>query len=502
MNNKIKISSEAIKKQKNFWNNCVFVPTDGVEDSWGKRLLDKMAEDKAVQTVRVFSMFEDIVYMDDDGNLAYDFRTSDSRLDYLVEKGFNILIAYACVPPCIALDKNEKTSPSSLGKTRYKGKMLYTSVPKDFKLYENICYEYTKHLIERYGIDVVSKWYLQCHNEPDLVNFFLKDLDREKEKETRVKAYCELYKHFEAGVMRASDKLHIGGPTVAGVRGFLDYFLYYVRDNKLRLDYIAVHNYGGVNPESLYNGTKTISVDNWINYQKIAYMDPIEKCGFSDCELVVDEWGMITCGQKTITQSPPVIARDTEVFSSFYVKLIYSILEKNWDISKMAMCLSGQTEYITEFQGSRSFFTTINYIAKPIYNTFVLAAKLYDNLLTTDNDNDNLFVIPTKNDADQFSVLLTYSSREFKEDIPELTETLTFDTDITGKKVTIWCIDKNTTNPYRMYERLGMNELGDQEIKLLREEAKMKPIAEFVAKESDEIQLKLTPNAVYLVQVI
>ena len=501
MNNTIKISDDVIRQQKNFWNNCVFVPTDGVEDSWGKRILDKMADDNAVQTVRVFSMFEDIVYMDDDGNLAYDFRTSDSRLDYLVEKGFNILIAYACVPPCIALNKNDKTAPSSLGKTRYKGKMLYTSVPKDFKLYENICYEYTKHLIERYGIEVVSTWYLQCHNEPDLIHFFLKDVPM-NEVETRVSSYCELYKHFEAGIMRASDKLRIGGPTIAGVGGFLDYFLNYVRENKLRLDYIALHNYSGVNPPHLNDGSKEISVKRWVDYQQIAYLDVIEKMGFSDCELVMDEWGMVASGHCTIAQCPPIIARDTEIFSSYYVKLIHTILEKNWDISKLMICLSGQTEYVAEFQGSRSFFTTINYIAKPIYNAFVLAAKLYDKLLTTNNNNDNLFVIPTKNDDNQYSVLLTYSSDEFKEDIPELNETLTFDKDITGKKVVIWCIDKETTNPYRLYEKLGMNELGDKEIKVLREEAKLKPIAEFVAKESDEIQLKLTPNAVYLVQVI
>ena len=53
----IKINSEIIKNQKNFWNNCIFHPTDAVEDSWGKRILDRMAKDKSIHTVRVYAMF-------------------------------------------------------------------------------------------------------------------------------------------------------------------------------------------------------------------------------------------------------------------------------------------------------------------------------------------------------------------------------------------------------------------------------------------------------------
>ena len=81
----IKIFNEEIKRQKNFWNNCLFHPTDGVEDPWGKHILDQMAADKAIQTVRIYTMFEDIVYLDGNGNLCYDFSISDLRMDYLLE---------------------------------------------------------------------------------------------------------------------------------------------------------------------------------------------------------------------------------------------------------------------------------------------------------------------------------------------------------------------------------------------------------------------------------
>ena len=67
----IKIFNEVVKKQPNFWNGCLFHPTDAIEDPWGRRILDRMAADGAIKTVRIYSMFEDIVYLDENGNLKY-----------------------------------------------------------------------------------------------------------------------------------------------------------------------------------------------------------------------------------------------------------------------------------------------------------------------------------------------------------------------------------------------------------------------------------------------
>ena len=100
----VTIFNEVIKRQKNFWNNCLFHPTDAVEDDWGRRILDQMAEDKAIQTVRIYTMFEDIVSLDENGNLRYDFTENDVRLDYLLEKGYDLLLAYGAMPDCIARD--------------------------------------------------------------------------------------------------------------------------------------------------------------------------------------------------------------------------------------------------------------------------------------------------------------------------------------------------------------------------------------------------------------
>ena len=491
----IRVCNEITKLQKNFWSHCMFHPTDAVEDPWGKRILDRFAKDRSIHTVRIWAMLEDVAYLDENGEMAYDFRLTDLRLDYLLEKGFNILIAYGMIPECIASKKT--FSAVAKGKTRYKGKMINTSEPTDYQLWEEICYQYTKHLVDRYGIGEVSKWYLQCLNEPDILSFFIPEYTNEQYVE-RVEKYAKLYTSFANGLLRVSDKLHIGGPVLSSVEGFLECFLNFIRESGTRLDYIAVHNYARTFHVPLNNGSKRFDVRNWIEKQE-TYQRIIDQCGFSGTEVVVDEWGMSSMGFFNIEECPEFGKRDTEVYSSYYVKLIHQLIEKNFNLSKILLCLSGQHEMVTEFSGFRNFFS-LNFAPKPIYNAFVLGSKLYEGLTGAEHGVDHLYVIPTRNDNGDYAVLMTYSKHEFEEDLPETVQELVFDDDISEKNVTVYCIDKNTANAYRAYEKLGKPAAPTAEqIQLLKDTGNIKPIAVFPGTE--KINIKLTANSVYLVEV-
>jgi len=124
-------TNKTVKPIRNFWNNIIFHPTDAIEDDWGKRILDAVSEDNAVDTVRIYNMLEDIVTKDENGNLCYDYTLNDYRLDYLISKGFDIYLTYAFMPSCLAQDPNV-TGVCAKGKTRYKGKMIITTPPKDY----------------------------------------------------------------------------------------------------------------------------------------------------------------------------------------------------------------------------------------------------------------------------------------------------------------------------------------------------------------------------------
>ena len=452
----IRIGKDIEKKQGNFWNNALFHPTDAVEDPWGKRILDKIAEDKAARTIRIYAMLEDIVYYDGNGRMCFDFRLSDLRLDYLVDLGYELIIAYGGMPDCISRCTDFKSSNSNRA-TRYKGKMWNTYPPKDAKLWESVCYEYSRHLIERYGIDTVSKWSMQCFNEPDASGFFLSDvIGDEAGTILRCEEYCKMYEAFEHGVRRVSDRVRIGGPTLAHRPAFLPPFLDFVKEKKLKLDYLALHNYG-TSPTKLNDGSAPLCVKNHLIREK-EYVDIIVEKGFGNVEILYDEWGASSHGYHNMEESPSLIFRENEVYAAYYTKLIHTFLRTKYKPSKMLLCLSGQHEMVTDLSGFRNFFT-LNFIKKPIYNAFILASKLGEELLSAEAEDENVFVVPTKKSNGDYAVLLSYSSEYFEEDLCDKQEAVVFDEDISAKTVTVYCIDKNTTNPYRLYERLGMQTL-------------------------------------------
>ena len=484
----ITVNDKVIRQQENFWNGCVFHPTDAVEDPWGKRILDRMARDKAVKMVRIYTMFEDIVYLDENGQLQYDFRINDLRLDYLVKQGYDIMLAYAAVPDCISIP-GAKTN-NSKNKTRYKGKLFNSMPPKDYRLWEEVCYEYTKHIVERYGIDTVSRWYLHCFNEPDIAAFFLAEADKE-DWQARLNAYCPLYEHFVRGILRVSEKLHLGGPALAWRLPFLGGFLDFVKEKHLRLDYIALHHYG-TSPGKLNSGEEQLRVENNLRKHR-AYVDVIREHGFGETEVVVDEWGAANCGFYNREECPLLMFRETEEYAAYFTKLIYKYLHSDMIPARLMICLSGQHEMVEDFSGFRNFFT-LNFIAKPIYNAFVLAYRLGDKLLDVQCENENISVIPTKTE-NGYAVMLTYCDETFTEGLPVIEETVRLPENGT---VTVWCIDKETTNPYRLYQKLGIDTPSQEQIQLLRQEGQLKPVKQL---SGNSVTLQLTPNCTYLLEV-
>ena len=490
----ITVESNRSKKLNNFWNHCVFHPTDAVEDPWGKRLLDRFSDDGAIKTVRVYAMLEDIVYFDGEGRLSYDFRISDLRLSYLVSRGFDLLIAVAGMPDCIARSVSGKTSVSK-NKTRYKGKLWNTSPPSSAKLWEDICYEYVRHNVEVFGIDIVSKWQFQCFNEPDIPEFFMSELPRSDIK-TRCDEYCKMYEGFAHAIKKVDAGLKIGGPALAHQIDFLDEFLTYVKEKALPIDFISYHNYG-TEPSLISRGERPFRVANHFEKHE-KYVGIIKANGFEHLPIIIDEWGMSSGGFCNRDDCPELMFRETELYSSYFARLIHDVAYSDLNVEKMMICLSGQHEMVEDFTGFRNFFT-LNFIAKPIYNAYVLSSRLGDELLEYNSDNDKVFVTATRKE-NGYSLLLTYCDDLFGEEIPAIEENLRFSEDISGKHVTVYRIDRETTNPYRLCQRLGISDPTAEDIAMLREEGRLKAISNFVS-DGETVTLSLTANCTYFIEI-
>ena len=490
--------NDVIKKQPNFWSHIHFHPTDAIEDDWGRRILDEVAREGAAQTVRMYAMLEDIVSMDENGNLQFDYSECDARIDYMLSKGFNLLLSYNFIPKCIAIDPNEGTS-NAKNKLRYKGKTICASPPKDYALWEEICYQFTKHIVERYGEEEVAKWYLQCFNEPDIPNYFMK---HEKDPYVRVGEYLKLYRGFSNGICRVSKHLKAGGPALAHNLTFLSEFLRAVTDEGLKFDFYSGHSYG-TSPAAINDaGRGKFNVGN--NISIIERQFRVLKDMGIETEMIFDEWGASTSGFYNREECPQLMMREDSRFAAYYGKLLTRLTSSIVPISKLMICLSGQHEMVTDFSGFRNFFT-LNFFKKPIYNAYVLASKLHENVVQNENDHNGLEMMATKDDAGNMSLLLSYASEFFDKPMPNISDNICLE-GVSGKyDITVWCIDETHTNPYPRMLREGMQEdkLSTEEIAILREEGQLKPLCrqKVSAKGSVNADLCFTNNALVLVEL-
>lgn len=493
-------TSEKTKKIHNFWNNIIFHPTDAIEDDWGKRILDQISDDGAVDTVRIYNMLEDIVTQDENGNLCYDYTLNDYRLDYLLSKGYGVFLTYAFVPPFLAVDSS-LTSACAKGKTRYKGKMIITSPPKDYAVWEEICYQYTVHIVERYGLEEVKKWHLQCWNEPDIAMFFRGDLGKSDEDlMIRLHDYLNVYRAFARGVKRVSKEIKIG-QSIAKHFPFLDGFLKTTLSENIPIDFVSLHSYG-TSPNRIR--TEGEKFDACAIYNKYAKYKEIIDRYYPTIEVMIDEWGAASGGFYNREECPDLMFREGSDYAAYMGKMIYQFIEHDASLTKMMICLSGQHEMKVDFSGFRNFFT-LNFIHKPIYNAYILLRKLGENGLKCTWDRENLCAIATSDASDHITLMVAYASENFNKVLPPVDEEITLN-GLSGKRtVTTWILDENNVNPYKMALRngWGADDYTPEQLAALQEEGILRPysVQEVDFDKTDKLDVSFDNNALVLIQI-
>ena len=479
-------AEKSIKKVNNFWNHIHFHPSDAIEDMWGQKILDNASADGAAKMIRIYAMLEDIVYEGENGELLYDFSDTDTRIDYLVSRGFKLLICMNFMPRAIAKDKSV-VSPG----IRYKNKHLFTSIPADYRLWQEICAKYVSHLIERYGKELVESWYFHCWNEPNSKHFLMSDCT---EWEKITDEYLKLYDFFAEGIKGVSKKIRIGGPAAAFTciadaprtdeygpkvdAPFIKKFLTHVKSGKnhangktgTAFDFYSIHTYG-----DLWENVNTNVLDyNYctnmlINYQRIA-----ADCGFPGIETISDEWEICGGGYLTSEKYPLLEYRNGEVLSAHYFAFIEDILKHNISLTALMICLSGQHELPADFCGTRTFATKSGF-KTPIYNAYALSAMLGETILESTAD-DKIGVIPTLCDNGDITVAIFNYSKNLLKKNGTLNTKLTIKLPNGRYTVTHYRLDKENCNSYTAWKELGKPEAYSQnELEAINSASRLMP---------------------------
>ena len=156
------------------------------------------------------------VYTEDaDGNPVYDWTTVDRIFDAYLDRGVRPFVQLGFMPEALSTRPEPYQHQWRPGRPYDEIITGWAYPPKSYDKWRELCYQLTKHCVERYGEDEVATWYWECWNEAEGAYW----------KGTRAE-WFKLHDYAIDGVRRALPTARVGGPHAAnGGSGFFREFL-------------------------------------------------------------------------------------------------------------------------------------------------------------------------------------------------------------------------------------------------------------------------------------
>lgn len=174
---------------------------EGLRAGWLEHL-QTVKEHCGFQYVRMHGLFCDdmfVYFQKPDGRAVYNWQYVDEVYDRMLALGVKPFVELAFFPKDIA-------APDSKTQMWYRGNV---SVDRNnFGKWHDLVKAFTRHVVDRYGINEVLTWYFEVWNEPNLTGtggFF----------HGTKSDYFRLYKESANAVKSVDSRLKIGGPATS-----------------------------------------------------------------------------------------------------------------------------------------------------------------------------------------------------------------------------------------------------------------------------------------------
>jgi xylan 1,4-beta-xylosidase len=193
--------------------------------------LEMVQREMPFQYIRMHGLFHEdmMVYHEENGRPIVNWQYVDLVYDHWLSIGIRPFVELGFMPYDLA--SGDQTV------FWWKGNI---TPPKDWARWEWFIEQFIRHVIERYGLAEVRRWYFEVWNEPGL-NIFWKDAD--------FAAYMELYERTARTIKSIDSQLRVGGPASHGFGDHVgeppwgEEFLAACAERKLPLDFFSTHPY-------------------------------------------------------------------------------------------------------------------------------------------------------------------------------------------------------------------------------------------------------------------
>ncbi len=323
-------------------------------------------------------LLDDVGVYDEDkqGMPVYNFSYVDRIYDGLLAAGVKPFVEISFMPYKLA------SHPTDLQSFWYHPDV---SPPKDYTKWDDLITQFTKHLIERYGIDEVAQWYFEVWNEPNLDFWTGKPAQQ---------TYFELYDHTARDIKAIAPSLRVGGPATAQAAWVGD-MIRHAEQAHVPLDFVSSHVYGNDKASDVFHTSENIPRDQMVCRSVKKVHDEIKASPRPDMPLIWSEYNAAYDNQVDVTDSiymGPWLATTIAQCDGLTQMMSY------WTFSDV---FEEQGVVKTPFYGGFGLIAAGN-IPKPSSYAMELLHKLGERRI----DNTNADVLVTRTDTGSLQIAL------------------------------------------------------------------------------------------------
>lgn len=432
--------------------------------------------------VRFHAIFHDEVGIYDEdaqGHPQYNFSYVDQIYDGLLANGVRPFVELSFMPKKLA-------AKDALHAFWYKQSV---SPPKDWNKWDDLINQFTRHLVDRYGIDEVSQWYFEVWNEPN-IDFWV--------GEPKQATYWELYDHTARSIKQVSPRLRVGGPATAQA-AWADALIRHCAESKVPVDFVSSHVYGNDRAQDVFGTDEKIPRDQMVCRAVKKVHDQIRSSTMPNLPLIWTEYNASYSNEPAITDSiymGPWLADTIRQCDGLVDAMSY------WTFSDV---FEEQGVVKQPFYGGFGLIAAGG-IPKPSYNAFKLLHRLGDERISVDSrsvlvtrQKDGSLVVAAWNlvPPDQTGVSQTGLTKT------GLTKTihLRFEHLAGSRRAYISRVDHDHGDVHPAYEKMGQPRYPTQEqLKALQQAAQLPP-AEIRELTNGELTLDLAPDGLAVIEI-
>jgi xylan 1,4-beta-xylosidase len=219
-----------------------------------------------------------------EGQPIYNFSYVDQIYDGLLQNGVRPFVELSFTPKKLAA----RPSPHPFW---YKPDV---SPPKDWSRWGGLVESFARHVVERYGIDEVSRWYFEVWNEPN-IDFWA--------GEPKESTYEQLYDTAAESLKRVSPRLRVGGPATAQA-AWIDRFIRHAVDRQVPIDFVSTHVYANDTSKDVFGTDEAIPRTEMLGRAVRKVYDQVRSSPRPDLPIVWSEYNASYKTEPNVTDAP------------------------------------------------------------------------------------------------------------------------------------------------------------------------------------------------------